>query len=303
MRESGNGLDYYATIQELEADQDYLVKFNGKMPLQALIDLVWELHDDDDTKQKVRAYTSCNRYGLPSHAMLCMDEKVDDADVIAVDNQGHVYVIDYESESLDYKITDKTAGYASCPRARTVDKDSFAITASKPGLIRRLKSIFRAPDWSIRSDLSIWIFLIAAIAGSRLSLWMDLHALPDFLTDPVSIMIMGCIVIGLCSLLYQKGYIKLAPTTMLAIIGSPYVACIFANYYITTAQRERVAVITDKAVGDDSTWIEWRYTDDNSSFDINDDDIHHQFQVGDTCLVDCRHGVMGWPVVRGIMKK
>ena len=177
MRESGKGLEYYATIQELQKDQDYLISFHGRMPLDSLTDLVWELHDDDEgSKRTVRAYTSCNRYGLPANAMLCMDEKIDDADVIAVDSQDHVYVIDYENESLDYT-------------------------------------------------------------------------------------------------------------------------------YITPLQRERVAVITDKDVDDDSAWIEWRYIDDNNSFEINDDDIHNQFQVGDTCLVDWRHGVMGWPVVRGVAKK
>ena len=40
MIESGNGLDYSASIQELQTDEDYLVTFHGRMPLGSLTYLV-----------------------------------------------------------------------------------------------------------------------------------------------------------------------------------------------------------------------------------------------------------------------
>ncbi len=110
LEESGRGLDYSASIQELQADKDYLVTFHGRMHLETLTDLVWELNDYFDAQQTVIAYTNCNRYGLPANAMLCMNEKISE-EAIAVDNQGHVYIIDDESESLNYKLTNKTTRY------------------------------------------------------------------------------------------------------------------------------------------------------------------------------------------------
>ena len=163
LEESGNGLDYSASIHELQADKDYLVTFHGRMPLETLTDLVWELNYCDDAQRTVTAYTNCNRFGLPANAMFCMYETISEYEAIAVDNQGQVYIIDDESKSLNYKLTNKTARYTS--------------------------------------------------------------------------------------------------------------------------------------------WVEWKYTDDNSSFVMSDDDIHDPLQVGDTCIVDWRQGVLGWPVVRGIVKK
>lgn len=89
------------------------------------------------------------------------------------------------------------------------------------------------------------------------------------------------------------------------MIVFPFILSILANYYITPVQRERMAIITDKTIDGDNTWawVEWKYTDDNSSFVMSDDDIHVTLQVGDTCIVDWRQGVLGWPVVRGIVKK
>lgn len=143
LSESGDGLDYSASIQELQTDEDYLITFHGRMHLLALTELVWELHYWGDGQRTVIAYTNCNRYGLPANAMLCMDERISEYEAIAVDNQGHVYIIDDESKSLNYKLTDKITRYKSCPRTSTVEKESIIVTASKPGLIRRLKYKFR----------------------------------------------------------------------------------------------------------------------------------------------------------------
>ena len=85
--ESGYGLDYCATIHELQKNEEYLVTFHGKMPLESLTDLVWELQNCRNDKQTVIAYTNCNRYGLPANAMLCMNEKISEYEAIAVDNQ------------------------------------------------------------------------------------------------------------------------------------------------------------------------------------------------------------------------
>ena len=240
-----------------------------------------------------------------------MHDIIDDAEPIAVDNQGHVYIIDDENESLNYKLTDKTTRYKSCPRTRTVEKESITVTASTP---------FRGgaqndendeddedvdqPGWCLLLQLAFWI---AFLPSSLLSQWMELPKLFYFLdyylfTNLVSGLIIFFIFFVLCAFMRLRGYIKFGPFTILAIIGSPFVFSILANYYITPEQRERVAVVTDKSVDDDSNWVEGRYTDDKS-FGIYDNDIHDQLQVGDTCIVDWRKGVMGWPVVRGIVKK
>lgn len=118
----------------------------------------------------------------------------------------------------------------------------------------------------------------------------------------ISGLIILFIFFGLCAFMRLRGYIKFGPFTILAIIGSPFAFSILANYYIIPEQRERVAVVSDKSLDDDSNWVEWRYTDDKSS-GIYDNDIHDKLQVGDTCIVDWRQGVMGWPVVRGVVKK
>jgi hypothetical protein len=321
LEESGNGLDYCATIHELHTNEDYLVTFHGRMPLEALTDLVWELQNCGNDKQTVIAYTNCNRYGLPANAMFCMNEKISEHEAIAVDNQGHVYIIDDESESLNYKLTNKTTRYTSCPMRRTVEKESITVTASKPGLIRSLKFKFRAlvgayrspavddgdePRWCHSFQLAFWI---AFFASMGLSQWMKLpklfYFLDDFLFDSVPGVILIFAFIGLCFFLKGKGYIKLGPFTILPMIAFPFVLCILANYYITPVQRERVAIITDKTIDGDNTraWVEWKYTDDNSTFVMSDDKIHDPLQVGDTCIVDWRQGVLGWPVVRGIVKK
>jgi len=321
MMESGNGLDYYASIHELQTDEGYLVTFNGRMPLDALTELVWELQICCDAQQTVIAYTNCNRYGLPANAMLCIIEKISEYEAIAVDNQGHVYIIDDDSKSLNYKLTNKTTRYTSCPMGRTVEKGNITVTASKPGLIRRLKYKLRVlvgafsggvqddgeePGWCFYFQLVFWIAYFASIG---LSQWMELpnllYSLYDFLFESVPGGIIVFAFIGLCFFMNGKGYIKLGPFTILPIIAFPFVFCILANYYITPVQRERVAIITDKTYeGDNSwAWIEWKYTDDNSSFVISDDKIHDPLQVGDTCIVDWRQGVIGWPVVRGIVKK
>ena len=321
LQESGNGLDYCATIHELHTNEDYLVTFHGRMPLEALTDLVWELQNCGNDKQTVIAYTNCNRYGLPANAMLCMNEKISEYEAIAVDNQGHVYIIDDESKFLNYKLTNKTTRYTSCPMRGMVEKESITITALKPGLIRRLKLRFRAlvgayrapaedngdePRWCFYLQLAFWI---AFFASMGLSQWMKLpklfYFLDDFLFDSAAGVIIVFAFIGLCFFMNGKGYIKFGPFTILPMIAFPFILSILANYYITPVQRERVAIITDKTIDGDNTWawVEWKYTDDNSSFAMSDDDIHDPLQVGDTCIVDWRQGVLGWPVVRGIVKK
>ena len=241
-----------------------------------------------------------------------MNDNIDDAEPIAVDNQGHVYFIDDESESLNYKLTDKTAGYTSCPRTRTVEKENITVTASKPfrGGAQNDEDDeddedFDEPGWFVLLQLAFWI---AFLPSSLLSEWMELPKLFYFLdyylfTNLVSCLIIIFIFFVLCAFMRLRGYTKFGPFTIIAIIGSPFVFSILANYYITPVQRERVAVVTDKSVDDDSNWVEWRYTDDNKSFGIYDDEIHDPVQIGDTCIVDWRKGVMGWPVVRGIVKK
>ncbi len=323
LEESGNGLDYSASIQELQEDKEYLVTFHGRMPLETLTYLVWELNDCDDAQLTVVAYTNCNRYGLPANAMFCMNKKISEYEAIAVDNQGHVYIIDDESKFLNYKLTNKTTRYKSCPRTGTVEKESITVTASKPGLIRRLKFRFRTfvgaffhgdthdedgddPGWCILLQLAFWI---AFFASMGLSQWMKLpklfYFLDDFLFDSVPGVIIVFAFIGLCFFLRGKGYIKFGPLTIIPMIVFPFILSILANYYITPVQRERMAIITDKTIDGDNTWawVEWKYTDDNSSFVMSDDDIHVPLQVGDTCIVDWRQGVLGWPVVRGIVKK
>jgi len=296
LEESGNGLDYSASIQELQEDKEYLVTFHGRMPLETLTYLVWELNDCYDAQQTVIAYTNCNRYGLPANAMLCMNEKISEDEAIAVDNQGQVYIIDDDSESLNYKLTNKTTRYTSCPSTRTVEKESINVTAQDDD----------EPGWCILFQLAFWI---AFFASMGLSQWMKLpklfYFLDDFLFDSVPGIIIIFVFIGLCFFLKGKGYIRLGPFTILPMIAFPFILSILANYYITPVQRERVAIITDKTFDGDNTWawVEWKYTDDNSSFVMSDDDIHDPLQVGDTCIVDWRQGVLGWPVVRGIVKK
>lgn len=296
LEESGKGLDYSASIQELQEDKEYLVTFHGRMPLETLTYLVWELNDYYDAQQTVIAYTNCNRYGLPANAMLCMNEKISEYEAIAVDNQGQVYIIDDDSESLNYKLTNKTTRYTSCPSTRTVEKESINVTAQDDD----------EPGWCILFQLAFWI---AFFASMGLSQWMKLpklfYFLDDFLFDSVPGIIIIFVFIGLCFFLKGKGYIKLGPFTILPMIAFPFILSILANYYITPVQRERVAIITDKTFDGDNTWawVEWKYTDDNSSFVMSDDDIHDPLQVGDTCIVDWRQGVLGWPVVRGIVKK
>ena len=296
LEESGSGLDYSASIQELQEDKEYLVTFHGRMPLETLTYLVWELNDCGDAQLTVVAYTNCNRYGLPANAMLCMNEKISEDEAIAVDNQGQVYIIDDDSESLNYKLTNKTTRYTSCPSTRTVEKESINVTAQDDD----------EPGWSILFQLAFWI---AFFASMGLSQWMKLpklfYFLDDFLFDSVPGIIIIFVFIGLCFFLKGKGYIKLGPFTILPMIAFPFILSILANYYITPVQRERVAIITDKTFDGDNTWawVEWKYTDDNSSFVMSDDDIHDPLQVGDTCIVDWRQGVLGWPVVRGIVKK
>lgn len=322
LRESGYGLDYCATVHELQTNEEYLVTFHGKMPLDSLTDLVWELQNCGNAKQMVIAYTNCNRYGLPANAMLCMNEKISEYEAIAVDNQGHVYIIDDESKFLNYKLTNKKTRYKLCPRTGTVEKESITVTASKPGLIRRLKFRFRTfvgaffhgdshdedgdePGWCRFLQLAFWIAFFASIVPSqRMELPKLFYSLYYYLfSNWVSGLIIFFIFFGLCLFLYVKRYIKFGPFTMLAIIGSPFVFSIVANYYITPEQRERVAVVTDKVFDEDYIWIEWRYTDDNSSFRTSNTDLYDQVQLGDTCIVDWRQGVMGWPVVRGIVEK
>ena len=296
LEKSGYGLDYSASIQELQTDEDYLVTFNGRMPLEALTDLVWELHNCGDIERAVMAYTNCNRYGLPANAMFCMNEKISEYEAIAVDNQGHIYIIDDESESLNYRLTNKTTRYTPCPRARTVEKESIDVTAQDDD----------DPGWCILLHVAFWI---AFFASMGLSQWMKLpklfYFLDDFLFDSVPGVIIVFAFIGLCFFLRGKGYIKFGPLTIIPMIAFPFILSILANYYITPVQRERMAIITDKTIDGDNTWawLEWKYTDDNSSFVMSDDDIHDPLQVGDTCIVDWRQGVLGWPVVRGIVKK
>ena len=296
LEESGSGLDYSASIQELQEDKEYLVTFHGRMPLETLTYLVWELNDCGDAQLTVVAYTNCNRYGLPANAMLCMNEKISEYEAIAVDNQGHVYIIDDESESLNYRLTNKTTRYTPCPRARTVEKESIDVTAQDDD----------DPGWCILLHLAFWI---AFFASMGLSQWMKLpklfYFLDDFLFDSVPGVIIVFAFIGLCFFLRGKGYIKFGPLTILPMIAFPFILSILANYYITPVQRERMAIITDKTIDGDNTWawVEWKYTDDNSSFVMSDDDIHDPLQVGDTCIVGWRQGVLGWPVVRGIVKK
>ena len=296
LEESGSGLDYSASIQELQEDKEYLVTFHGRMPLETLTYLVWELNDCGDAQLTVVAYTNCNRYGLPANAMFCMNEKISEYEAIAVDNQGHVYIIDDESESLNYKLTNKTTRYTPCPRARTVEKESIDVTAQDDD----------DPGWCILLQLAFWI---AFFASMGLSQWMKLpklfYFLDDFLFDSVPGVIIVFAFIGLCFFLRGKGYIKFGPLTIIPMIVFPFILSILANYYITPVQRERMAIITDKTIDGDNTWawVEWKYTDDNSSFVMSDDDIHVPLQVGDTCIVDWRQGVLGWPVVRGIVKK
>ena len=296
LEESGSGLDYSASIQELQEDKEYLVTFHGRMPLETLTYLVWELNDCGDAQLTVVAYTNCNRYGLPANAMLCMNEKISEYEAIAVDNQGHVYIIDDESESLNYRLTNKTTRYTPCPRARTVEKESIDVTAQDDD----------DPEWCILLHLAFWIALFASMG---LSQWMKLpklfYFLDDFLFDSVPGVIIVFAFIGLCFFLRGKGYIKFGPLTIIPMIVFPFILSILANYYITPVQRERMAIITDKTIDGDNTWawVEWKYTDDNSSFVMSDDDIHVPLQVGDTCIVDWRQGVLGWPVVRGIVKK
>ena len=241
-----------------------------------------------------------------------MHDIIDDAEPIAVDNQGHVYIIDDESESLNYKLTDKTAGYTSCPRTRTVEKENITVTASKPfrGGAQNDEDVeddedVDQPGWCLLLQLAFWI---AFLPSSLLSQWMELPKLFYFLdyylfTNLVSGLIILFIFFGLCLFMRYKGYIKFGPFTILAIIGSPFFFSILANYYITLEQRERMAIITNKTKDGDSSWVELKYTDDNSSFGIYDDKIHDPVQVGDTCIVDWRKGVMGWPVIQGIVKK
>ncbi len=296
LEESGSGLDYSASIQELQEDKEYLVTFHGRMPLETLTYLVWELNDCGDAQLTVVAYTNCNRYGLPANAMLCINEKISDYEAIAVDNQGHVYIIDDESESLNYRLTNKTTRYTPCPRARTVEKESIDVTAQDDD----------DPGWCILLHIAFWI---AFFASMGLSQWMKLpklfYFLDDFLFDSVPGVIIVFAFIGLCFFLRGKGYIKFGPLTIIPMIVFPFILSILSNYYITPVQRERVAIITDKTIDGDNTWawVEWKYTDDNSSFVMSDDDIHDPLQVGDTCIVDWRQGVLGWPVVRGIVKK
>jgi hypothetical protein len=271
------------------------------MPLETLTDLVWELHNYYDAEQTVIAYTNCNRYGLPANAMLCMDEEISEDEAIAVDNQGQVYIIDDDSKSLNYKLTNKTARYTSCPKRSMVEEESITVTASKRA--------YRGPDepgWCIYLQIAFWI---AFFASMGLSQWMKLpklfYFLDDFLFDSVPGVIIIFAFIGLCFFMKGKGYIKLGPFTILPMIAFPFVLCILANYYITPVQRERMAIISDKTFDKDNTraWVEWKYTDDNSTFVMSDDKIHDPLQVGDTCIVDWRQGVLGWPVVRGIVKK
>ena len=176
LEKSGYGLDYSASIQELQTDEDYLVTFNGRMPLEALTDLVWELHNCGDIERAVMAYTNCNRYGLPANAMFCMNEKISEYEAIAVDNQGHIYIIDDESESLNYRLTNKTTRYTPCPRARTVEKESIDVTAQDDD----------DPGWCILLHVAFWI---AFFASMGLSQWMKLpklfYFLDDFLFDSV----------------------------------------------------------------------------------------------------------------------
>ena len=305
MIESGNGLDYRASIQELQTNEDYLVTFHGRMPLESLTYLVWELHNGGDDQRTVTAYTNCNRYGLPANAMLCMNDNIDDAEPIAVDNQGHVYIIDDENESLNYKLTDKTTRYKSCPRTRTVEKESITVTASIPGQNDEDDEDVDEPGWCVLLQLAFWIaFFVSQVPSQRTELPKLFYFLDYYLfTNLVSGLIILFIFFGLCLFMRYKGYIKFGPFTILAIIGSPFYFSILANYYITLEQRERMAIITNKTKDGDSSWVELKYTDDNSSFGIYDDKIHDPVQVGDTCIVDWRKGVMGWPVIQGIVKK
>ena len=170
LEESGSGLDYSATIHELHTDEDYLVTFHGRMPLETLTYLVWELNDCDDAQLTVVAYTNCNRNGLPANAMFCMNKKISEYEAIAVDNQGHVYIIDDESKSLNYRLTNKTTRYTPCPRARTVEKESIDVTAQDDD----------DPEWCILLHLAFWI---AFFASMGLSHWMKLPKLFYFLDD------------------------------------------------------------------------------------------------------------------------
>ncbi len=303
LRESGLGLDYNVTIQELPTNQSYRVKFRGKMPLDALIALVEELHDDNDPNQDVRAYTNCNRYGLPANAMLRVKYDIAEGDAVAVDTSGRAYAMDYDHESLDFKPTDKTTQYVPCPQGKAIDKETIAVTSMRPGLAQRLGSGMKNFDLGCLGYLWFWAFLIIAVISGRLARWIDF---PEYLTDTViNSLIIGIIVIavGISSLLHRSGLIKIHPTTMLTILGTPIVLCILANYFISTEQRDREATIVKSDDDEIGTWVCWQYADDGTGFGVHDQATQEEFKQFDACIVDWRRGVLGWPVVRGIMKK
>lgn len=303
LRESGLGLDYDVTIQEMPTHQNYHVKFRGKMPLDALIALVEELHVDNDPDIDVRAYTNCNRYGLPANAMLRVNYDIAEGDAVAVDTSGRAYAMDYDHESLDFMPTDKTTKYITCPQGKAIDKETFAVTAMRQGLAQRLGTRMKNFDLGCLGYLWFWVFLIIAVISGRLARWIDF---PDYLTDTVvNSLIIGIIVIsiGICSLLHRSGHTKIQPTTMLTILGTPIVLCILANYFITTEQRDREATIVKSDDDEMGTWVCWQYADDGTGFGIHDDATQEEFKQLDACIVDWRRGVLGWPVVRGIRKK
>lgn len=303
LRESGLGLDYNVTIQELPTHQSYRVKFRGKMPLDALIALVEELHDDNDPGLDVRAYTNCNQYGLPANAMLRVNYDIAEGDAVAVDTSGRAYVMDYDHEFLDFKPTDKTTKYVPGPQGKAIDRETIAVTAMRPGLAQCLGTRIKNFNLGCLGYLWFWVFLIIAIISGRLARWIDF---PDFLTDTIiNSLIIGIIVIpiGICTLLHRSGHTKIQPPTMLTILGTPIVLCILANYFISTEQRDREATIVKSDDDETGTWVCWQYADDNSTFGIHDDATREEFKQLDVCIVDWRRGLLGWPVVRGIRKK
>lgn len=303
LRESGSGFEYDATIQELHPDVEFRVKFTGEMPLDALVALVEELYEDNEPDIDVRAYTNCNRYGLPANAMLRVNYDISEGDTVAVDTSGRAYAMDYENDSLDFMPTDKTTKYISCPQGKGIVKESFAVTATRPGVAQRLHTRMKNFDMGCLGTLWFWGFLIIAVISGRLARWIDF---PEFLSDTViNSLIIGVIVtaIGITALLNRSGHYKIQSTTMLTILGTPIVLCILANYFITTEQREREAIILKSDDDEMGTCVYWQYADDNSGFEIHDDATQEEFKQFDACIVDWRRGILGWPVVRGIRKK
>ena len=235
--------------------------------------------------------------------MLQVNYDIAEGDAVGVDTSGRAYVMDDDHESLDFKPTDKTTQYVPCPQGKAIDKETIAVTSMRPGLAQRLGSGMKNLDLGCLGYLWFWAFLIIAVISGRLARWIDF---PEYLTDTViNSLIIGIIVIavGISSLLHRSGHIKIHPTTMLTILGTPIVLCILANYFITTEHRDREATIVKSDDDEMGTWVCWQYADDGTGFGVHDDATQEEFRQFDACIVDWRRGILGWPVVRGIRKK